>query len=651
MDKILTRLQEIRERGMLKREARIGAVNVEARTADLSFSSEAEYKRWFGIEILDHSIGSVRMDRLQDGAALLWNHNWNDQRGVVESARIDADRKGRATVRFSRSPAGEQLMQDVADGIVTKVSVGYMVHGLKLTETRDDEDVYTITDWEPYELSLVSIPADPSVGVGRAAEIPQDAQIKNMSDTAGNLQPPKTQEVKTMPEKNLYDATGNFVRALVNDAGEIVEVKEVLQQAGEAERSNIQIGKDGERSRVKAITDLGQQYGQVELAMKHIGEGKTPEEFQRALLDELSKRGSKPLSEMPSPMIGMSSQDTRRFSIFRAVRALLPGASKADKDAAAFEFDCSRAAQEQYGKEARGILIPQDVLDRAFNAGGAANTPTGAQTGMNLVDTQLMTGSFVELLRNRTTIMRLAYVMGGLVGNVEIPKQTGGATAYWLGEGADATEGSPSIGQIGMSAKTVAAYTDITRRLMMQSTPDAEGIVKNDLINAMGQAIDYAGWYGSGADNQPRGLKNYSGINGKDFSATQPTYAELVEMETLIAADNADVANMAYVLNAVGRGALKTTLKFSSAGSAPVWEEGNTINGYRTEVTNQLTTGDYFFGNFGDLIVGLWGGLDMTVDPYSLSKSGGTRLIVFQDVDFVLRRLESFCWGSASVVG
>ena len=132
-----------------------------------------------------------------------------------------------------------------------------------------------------------------------------------------------------------------------------------------------------------------------------------------------------------------------------------------------------------------------------------------------------------------------------------------------------------------------------------------------------------------------------------DFATDgKPTYAELVQMETEIAADNADVNSMAYVLNARGRGAAKTTPKFASGTDAGViWEPGNTLNGYRAEVTNQLQNGDVFFGNFADLVVGMWGGLDMTVDPYSLSKSGGLRIVVFQDVDFAVRRVESFVLG------
>lgn len=650
---LIKRLQEIRERGMLQREATVVAVDVEARTVELSFSSELEYKRWFGVEILSHEPGAVRLDRLNDKAAVLWNHNWDDQRGVVESARVDSDRKGRALVRFSKSEAGDQLFQDIADKIITKVSVGYLIHGIKLQETRnDDTDVYLVTDWEPYEISMVSVPADATVGVGRSAEIPQEETRADNADNApiNNQIPADNPTKRETMIKNLYDSNGNFVRAEVNEAGEITKVLEVLQKAGDSERAQAQRGTDAERNRVRAITDLGTQYEQRDLAMDFIGSGKSPDEFQRALLEKMNERNGKPMKDAPIKAdIGMSDSEVRNFSLFRAVRALLPNASNKDREAAAFEFECSRAAEKQYGKEAKGLLIPQDVLDRGFNAGGAADTPAGAISGSNLVATELHAGSFIEMLRNKTTIMRLARVMGGLVGNVDVPKQTAGATAYWIGEGDDATEGTPVIGQIALNPKTVAAYTDVTRRLLMQSTPDAESIVRGDLIASVAQALDFAGYYGTGADNQPRGIKNYTGINAVDFAAVQPTYAELVAMESAIAADNADVDSMAYVLNAVGRGALKTTQKFEGTNGSPVWEPGNTVNGYRSEVTNQLVTGDVFFGNYADMIVGLWGGLDLTVDPYSLSKSGGTRIVVFQDVDFVLRRLESFCYGSATV--
>ncbi|BAO20605.1 putative major capsid protein and peptidase U35 [Pseudomonas phage PPpW-3] len=663
----------------LQRTMEVVSHDVEARTVELAFSSEYEGMRWFGIEILDHSPASVRMERIQDSGALLMDHDWSDQVGVVLSASIDADRRGRAVVKFSQSARAQEIFQDIIDGIRKHISVGYRVHGAKLVETRDDVDVYRITDWEPLEISIVSVPFDHTVGFGRSAANPQEEPAAAPGQTAtiqsgaatGQTNP---EGIRNMNIKVLRDASGNLVRAEVDENDNIVKVLEVLEKAGEGERSAQQRGLQAEQARVRAITELGTQYNARDLALAAIGDtAVTAEAFQRQLLDHINtrgaqpqqrsragenaarngtaQRGSTPISEMESPEIGMSDEEVRNYSFFRAIRALQPNASQRDKDAAAFELECSEAAQRQLGRTAQGILVPQDVLNhRAFNAGGAANTPAGAQTGNNLVATDFMAGSFIEMLRNRTTIMRLGTTMGGLVGNVDIPKQTGGATAYWLGEGDDAQEGTPTIGNLELSPKTVAAYTDITRRLLMQSTPDAEGIVRRDLANAIAQQIDKAGYYGTGTANQPRGIKNYTGINAVDFAALWPSYAELVQMETEIAADNADVNQMAYVSNAKFRGHAKTTSKFAGGtDQGVIWEGGGTVNGYRSEITNQISDGDVFFGNFGDLIIGLWGGLDLTVDPYSLSKSGGLRVVVFQDVDFVLRRVESICWGNQSV--
>lgn len=652
----------------LHRTMAVRNFDVSNRTVELAFSSEVEVERWFGIEILDHDPASVRLDRLRDGGALLVNHDWDDQVGVIESVSIDSDRRGRAVVRFGKSPRADEIFQDIVDGIRKHVSVGYRVLAAKLTETRDEySDVYRITDWEPYEISIVSVPADTTVGVGRTADKPQVERDLENPETA-NLNTPADKPTNLlreniMNEKILRDGAGNLVRAQVDDQGNIVKVLEVLERAGDDVTGARNAATTAERTRISTMLDLGRTYNALDLAQQFITEGKTADELTRALLEHVNKpenkkpapavgarsAGTTPLSEMTTAQIGLTDQEVRNYSIFRAIRSLQPNASKADRDAAAFEIECSEAAQRQVGKTAKGILIPDDVLQRAFNAGGAPNTPSGAQTGSSLVATDFMAGSFIEMLRNRTTIMQLARTMGGLVGNVDVPRQTNGSQAYWLGEGDDATEGTPQLGQLSLSPKTVAAYTDITRRLLMQSTPDAESLVRGDLVAAIAQAIDYAGYYGTGTDNQPRGLANYTGINAVDLAGTNPTYAELVQMETEIAADNADVNSMAYVLNARGRGAAKTTPKFAAGASVSdagvIWEPGNTINGYRTEVTNQIANGDTFFGNFADLIIGMWGGLDLTVDPYSLSKSGGLRIVVFQDVDFVVRRVESFCLG------
>jgi HK97 family phage major capsid protein/HK97 family phage prohead protease len=658
---VATRLDEMRQRADLRRSvAEAPVVDLEARTVDLSFSSTTEVPRWFGVEILSHAPGAMRTGRLNASAPFLWMHDWSDQRGVVVpgSVRMDGD-KGRAKVKLSRSDEGEELLMDIQDGVKPNVSVGYRIHDAQLIEVRDDDtDVWLITDWEPYEISSVSVPADIAVGAGRSVEIPKEETNVNDGKNSqhrisANRNESQPKGNSTMNEKILRDGQGNLVRAQVDDAGAIVKVLEVLERAGEDVQAHLRTGTQQEQRRVRTLLDMGDKFGKAvkdsaQRAAKAVREGTSPEAFQAELLDAVNERASKPLSEQTEgAAIGLTDQDVERFSFLRAIRALTPNATRQDREAAAFEFEVSAAAERSYSRQAQGILIPAEVLARAHAGAGRAERAAAStmnQPGQYLVAQTTMWGSFIEMLRNRTTAMRLATVLGGLVGNVDIPRQTGGATGYWIGEGEDAGETGISLGQIALSPKTVAAFADITRRLMMQSTPDAEGMLRRDLAIALGQTIDMAWYNGKGTDKQPRGLKNFDGINAFQLAGGFPTFPEIVRMETEIASDNADVNSMAYVANAKWRGAMKTALKFAAAGSATIWEQGNTVNGYRTEITNQVSDGDVFFGNFADSIIGMWGGMDLTVDPYALSKSGGLRIVAFQDVDMNLRREESICY-------
>jgi HK97 family phage major capsid protein len=626
-------LREINSRGVHLRTAEVGAIDVEARTVELAFSSEIEVPRWWGIEILSHAEGAADLSRLNNGGALLMDHDRTDQVGVIESARIDADKRGRAVVRFGRGVRASEVFQDVIDKIRTHVSVGYTIDAYMLTEEREGEPVYTVTSWMPMEISFVSIPADDSVGVGRSAENPAvetpvaAPQNPNVPEKGNEIQNANTTGIRSMPEPT----------------------QETQTIDADAQR---RAGADAERARVRDIIAAGTQYGADELAREFVSNGKGMDEFRAALLAHVEQRQSRPLAEQTlDASVGLSAEDARKFSFMKAIRALAnPTDRKAQKEAG-FEIEAGRAAAEKLGKEAQGIMVPPEVLGRSliearsFNAGQNGQTGAGSTGGASIA-TELMASAFIDLLRNATTIMQLGRPIGGLVGNVDIPRKTARSQGYWIGEGDDAPEGEMDLGQIALSPKTVAAYSDITRRLMMQSSLDVEALVRADLAEALGLAIDYAGYYGSGTTHQPKGISNYTGISAVAFAAANPSYAEAVAMETAIASKNAAVSNMAYVVNATTKGGAKTTQKFPGTPTgATLWEQGDTMNGYQTRVTNQLQGDDVFFGNFADLIIAMWGGLDLTVDTMSLSKSGGTRIVVFQDVDFALRRVESFAVG------
>lgn len=585
------------------------AIDEDARTATLAFASETPYERHWGIEILDVTATSMRQGRLRSGANLLMDHDWKDVVGVVESVEIGADRVARAVVRFGKSARAEEVWQDVRDGIRRNVSVGYMVHKAVLVESSDGLETYRVTDWEPYEVSLVSVPADATVGVGRSADDAGDpteapAAVEQAAAASASEAQPQPSEEKAMTEK-----------------------VEVIEQRNHA----------AEITKIAAAIPGG-----AELAMSAIQRGLTVEQFQREAIEKLA---TKPV---PTADIGMDKKEVKRYSLMRAINALAnPTDAKAQRDAA-FEREVSDAVSQKLGKQARGFLVPFEVQQRDLVVG----TPTA---GGNLVATDLLAGSFIEVLRNAMVLPSLGTTMlTGLVGNVAIPKQTGAATAYWVAESNAPTESQQTIGQVTMSPKTVGAWTETSRKLLLQSSLDVEAMVQADLAAVLGLAIQQAAISGTGTSNQPSGLLTLitpSVAGGTDGAA--PTWAHIVELESDVAVANALVDNMAYLTNAKVRGKLKTTSKVSGQNGF-VWESGDTpVNGYRAAVTNavpsNLTKGTangvcsaIIFGNFRDLVIGMWGGLDLMVDPYTGSTAGTVRVVALQDVDVAVRYTESF---------
>lgn len=643
---------DLNAKGPLCRAMEVREFNSESRTVELAFSSETEVDRWFGIEILDHSPGAIRLDRLQSGAAaLLVNHDPDDQVGVVESVTIDADKVGRALVRFGRSARAQEIFQDVVDGIRKLVSVQYRIRGLKLDETRDGVDVYRITDWEPYEISIVSIPADPSVGVGRAAaEAADDEELQALVLAA------KAERSATADDQEITRVADDLPPAETPPEMPTNQREAAMPASNQTPPADTPDLAAAERERARSIAAVGAQFGASAADVsRFIDEGRSLSDFQSHLLQA---RASQPMNEqMRANEIGLTDKEARSFSFTKLLRAVSTPEDRNAQKEAGFELEACRAAADKLDHQARGIVIPVDAMTRAFSPfnTGKTGTDTG-DTGGYSVATDLQASSFVDMLRNRAVLLRKATALGGLVGNIDVPRQVGSGNITWIGEDGAAGDASQALDQIQLTPKTASAKSEITRRLLMQSSLDVELLVRRDLATIMALGIDRAGFYGSGTSHQPKGIANYTGINAVDWGGAGsntadapgtvlPTFAEFVQMETEIAADNADVGSLAYVMNARMRGHCKTALKFAAAGSATIWEPGNTVNGYAAEVTNQIGVGDVFFGNFADLIVGLWGGLEINVDPYTHSATGKIRIVTFQDVDFVLRRTESFCLG------
>ena len=597
------------------------------------------------VEVLDHAREAVNLERLNDGAPLLFNHRADNYVGVLEYAQIEGDRKGRAKVRFSKSARAEEIWQDVKDGILRKVSIGYTIDEYK-EERRENRDYAIATKWTPYEVSIVTVPADNSVGIGR--EHPK-LNLNNVKPTKSEIIMNRDQMITFLTARGVTipeDASDEQLRSLMESVPlpkkeESAPRIDVIAECGKAVT--------GEQTRVRSILEMGKQYKLSDLARDYAAEGKSFEEFKAAALSQLDQRAGEFRSA--AEPVGLSQKEINKFSILRALRAMAADPTdRKVREAAGFEFEVSEAAASKmkHRQHKGGLVVPVEVLRQPLEQRDVVSIKTDVGytgTGGNVVDTTLLTSSFVDLLRNNTIAMRLGRSMGVLVGNIDIPKQISGTTGYWIGDDEDAIQDEINFSQASMTPHTVANYGEVTRRLLMQDSIDVEALFRADLANGLAQTIDLACFYGDGTGNQPLGVLNTTGINAVTFAAADPTFAELVQMETACALDNAPINSAVYVANPSFRGYAKTNLKFANV-AGTIWEPGNSINGYNAEITTQIAAGDVFFGNFAELIIGMWGGLEITLDPYTHSTKGRLRIVAMQDVDTLVRRPVSFCHGS-----
>lgn len=570
-------------------------VDAGKRRVKVAVSSEEPVERSFGIEILDHKPGSIDLSFLNSGRApLLLDHDPTQQIGVVESVTLDGSaRRLRATVRFGKNGLAKDVFDDVEDGIRGNISVGYQINKLE----KEGKETFRAVSWMPMEVSIVSIPADRTVGVGRSA--------------ADNL----TTTVNATPIKEATMADFDM------DAVKAEAARTASKETAEMFR-------------------LAAAHNKRELADKAVAAGRSLAEFRGELLEAI---GNKPLDTQD---VGLTTKEVRKFSLMTAIRAMANPTDRRAQEEARFEFEASAAAQRANGTEARGLMIPTDVL-RTWSKRDLNTTDDSA-----LVAQDYRGGDFIDVLRNASSVMQAGSTMlSGLKGNVTIPKKTAASSAGWIStEGGAASESEFSDGSVTMTPRTLGAFTDLTRLMMMQSSLDIEALVRDDLSRAIALAIDLGALQGSGSSGQPTGIKNVSGVNKpSSFAAVNPTFAEVVALETYVAEDNALLGNLAYILPAGMYGALKTTAKASGQGLFVVEQPGNTINGYRAIVSNQVTSGDLFFGNFADLLIGMYGGLDILVDPYSSASSGNVRIRALQTVDVAVRNAVSFAYNNDGV--
>lgn len=581
-------------------------------------SSEEPYRRSDGMEVLDHSDESVDLEWLNSGnAPLLDTHSsWDlrSQIGIIRRAWLEGKRLYVA-VKFRNDEYSKSIEADVRQGIVRNVSVGYQV--LNAQPVNKDTGEYRVDRWRPKEASFVPLPADESVGMGRSAT----TKVNTMADKA-----PSAPSVET-------DAP------LTDD-----------QRAAAMTEA------------VNNITALAQEHNRSDLANDFIRgamrQGETPSYalFQGLMRSELPED-----TPLHNTDIGLTDKEKRQFSIVRLAGAMRDGASRDEVEAAKFEIEATDATAARTGTHA----LPTDLMSSwdDFEMDGhssrstdgrrmiraAVSTANPASTS-NIQTVDHLASSFIDSLRNALVLGRLGIrMMPGLSSDIEIPGKDTNISAAWLAsEDADVAESNPGFRNVTMAPHDLGAYTDITRRMIQQATIGIEALVRSDIVTGIAEAIDLAGFYGAGSGGVPEGLANVTGIGSVTFAGAVPTRDELLDMKKQIAASN-QMTDPTYVMDTDMEVDLKKVKIDAGSGRFLMGNGGQLEIGYGTAITNQLTSGDIFAGVFSDMMMGLWGGLELARSTEAKFLSGGIRLRGIQTVDFGYRRLNSFVLGNDTV--
>ena len=589
-----------------------GVIDEEKRTVRLGVSSEQPVERSFGMEVIDHRAQSMDLSFLNSGRApLLLDHDMEKVIGVVESAELDEGaRRLRAMVRFGKGELAQSVFEDVTGKIRQNVSLGYRILG-RIKDENDSDEIYRVRT-RPMEVSIVAIPADDSqvVGVGRAASetLTQTIQIKEAD----------------MAEVNLDEVRAEAAKAA----------------AADAHRNS------------KEIMSLARRHNKADLGVEAIGRGVSIDQFRGELLDVI---GNEPL-ETPVHVVDAPKKQQRQYSLSRMINAQLSH----DWSKAGFEREMHDEIAARLGKQTDGFYVP----DFAFRAGPMSAAATGASGSENVVDNFIPTvhrgDMFVEALRANQVMSSLGVTyLSGLTNRIKMPKFSAGANAAFVEELGSVADQSQTDAGVSLQPRTMGAYVDIGRIALKESIPALDRVVQDDLLRSMAERIEYYAINGSGSSGQPTGLVN-AGLTNVDISPATDvdalTWADIVALVKAVENNNGIVnrATQGWLSSPAVKAKLASTAKVGSTDSVMLLNDPwNNLYGYPIEFTsNVLSTYDpgdggndasaLIFGDFSQLLVGLFGAPSILIDESTGGLAGTVRIIVHQDVDVAVRHTQSF---------
>ena len=602
-------VEEVRKNdGLQYREAafeiRVGEGEGAEQTVSMSISSEApvltyayyngEYQRVW--EILDHAPASIDMSRCKDGLVILDRH-YGDQIGLM-AVKIE-DRKLGGPVEFCTGARAQEIKQDAVRKLRRNTSVGYRVDASKYRFEGDKGGIPVVRamSWMPYEASFEPVPADPGVGVGRAMN--EEEEETNPAGQPGKERQMDPKEMAALFSRGAkFGVTAEEVQKILDDGKGRAELDALIveKQAADAEASRKEI----ETLKARKPEQPAAVSGAVPAAPAIVGK-------------------------------------ERKYSLANVCRFLA-----GEQVEIGFEREMSQECGRIRGKAPKGMIIPFNALSRRDLSVSGTSSAT--------VATLLDSSNFIDLLRTKYVIGQAGVTfLPGIVGNLSIPKMSAGATAYHVAEGSDVTESTPTLANVTGSPHTIGAIVDVTRRMLEQSTPAVESMIRREIEERLMRGVQIAVFAGTGSDGQPSAITNATGINNPSISsAGTPTYAELLNFPGSIMADNAEAGGQKWIGTAEVWAKLAATATNGAGSPLALDVNSNKCIGRDFLTTEDLPANSLWFGDWSTVVIPFWGaGVEIAADSAKLFASGGLTLRALLDYDVMVRNGAALAYNTA----
>ncbi len=636
---------------------------------EIAFSSEQPYQRQFWDEqnqemvvldeILVHTPEAVDLSRLNNNAPLLFNHNFDNHLGVVCNARIDADKVGRATVRFSKhGTLANDIRNKVIEGTMEKISVGYDIKEYHIDYAKGQ---LIVTKFVPFELSFVTVPADDSVGLNRSLntitvnlEAKRDMTKEQIEEIKEEQEPAQVEETpveenkeseveetqerqveENKEDENLEDGKDAEHPESVDDDSSTVreteEVKEEREAVPVEEEKTEEVAERSEEDELE-IREIARELNidDEELKRALAIKDMTPEAFRTKALNNLVN------AQRNNEQQIKDSKMEKTFDLNNVIRSLVDGEALGANEA---EFSAMAAtATMQRGRAARGgsVFVPA----AAMRAAAAGNTKADLTA---ITDEKLMTESYIEMLMPESVLGRLGVtVYSGLTAPTAIPKMTKSSVDAFgfVDENGAAPEGKAEFANVKLSPKTFAGGNPISRQ-SIKTVPGIATLITDHINQAVRIKLEQLILSDKANDRGPAGLVKQLVDASRVEKKAAFTYKDFLKEIAKLTDAGVPAQAIKFAMSGATAAELESTPKSDRGDAQGFILENGKIAGYEVVTSGVIPADHIVLGDFSSITIGEWGGLELDMDDTTYRAQSAIVPRIWVDLDYVVTQPEA----------